>query len=134
MNPRLSLLLVALACCAEPAAYQAPVRPPSEGPFLADVVPPPGQTQTALAHDRTAVPAAPAGVQRDMVRVTMHVAGLTCPIVCAREVKAMLEKVPGVLHTYVAVSDQLVMCDVTKGTDPQTLVAAIKSPYRATLR
>src|SRR2546430_2330216 len=52
------------------------------------------------------------GAERDIVTVRMHVDGMTCPIVCVREVKAMLARVPGIVSVVVDTPTQTVQCEV----------------------
>jgi copper chaperone CopZ len=73
----------------------------------------------------------PSGSDHDLETVTLHVDGLTCPLKCPREIRAMLADVPGVVNVNVDVPSRSVTVDVLRGTDPETIVDAIKAPYRA---
>jgi copper chaperone CopZ len=71
--------------------------------------------------------------ERDVETLRLFVDGMTCPVRCAREVRNMLTRVPGVLNVAVDVPSRSVLANVERGTDPQTLVDAIRAPYRARL-
>lgn len=54
----------------------------------------------------------------------LKVTGMTCPIRCVREVREILEKVPGVEQVVIDQPTSKATCHVKPGTDPQTLVDA----------
>jgi copper chaperone CopZ len=67
------------------------------------------------------------------VRLKLHVDGMACPVRCAREVREMLSSVRGLARVAIDVPTQMVVVDVPADVDPQTVVDAVRAPYRATL-
>lgn len=65
--------------------------------------------------------------------VRLYVDGMTCPTRCPREVRDMLGVVEGFVSATVDVPSQTVVCEVASDTDPEALVRAIRTPYRAKL-
>jgi copper chaperone CopZ len=75
-----------------------------------------------------------AAVERTVDTIRLHVDGMTCPVRCPREIKEMLSKVPGIIgDPAVDVPSQTVLVNVPHGMNPQPIVDAITSPYRARL-
>jgi copper chaperone CopZ len=137
MNKRAVLPVLAVlalgACRSDPVFQPIPEIPNTVAHAPAPAAPiVSGSTDHRIPGATTPLPAGAA--ERDIVTVRMHVDGMSCPIVCAREVKAMLAPVKGIVSIAVDTPTQTVQCEVLKGTDPQTLVAAIKSPYRARIQ
>ena len=130
MKPILRLVFasaaaVASGACANdrPAGHSPPIRP---APVVAQPDPAPAPVQPA------APPAAPQN-PRNYVTYTVKVTGMTCPIRCAKEVRDQLLAVPGVLHVDIDQDERKAMVDVVPGTDPETIVHGLKSPYAGRL-
>ena len=101
---------------------QTPVGPqPPVGPWP---VPP-----NAPAASAPSDPSAPKLAET----YTLKVGGLYCPIRCAREVREALMAVPGVENVLIDFDTKRVICHCKPGTDPNALVAALKSPYSGML-
>src|SRR5438876_228199 len=134
------LLVLALSACASETPrgqFGRPMQEPTETPKDAIAAEPaqpapparPAPAEPAPRYAGTAQEApAPAAPQRDVETLRLHVDGMTCPVRCPREIKEMLSKVPGIVNVAVDVPSQTVIANVMRGTNPQTLVDAIKSP------
>lgn len=128
----LGLAAFASACASHKTRFDdAPVADAGDA---GDAYEPTAQTSgyTPIPGSR-APSAAPEGVERQILTYRLHVDGMTCPVRCPREIKEMLSGVPGIVNVAVDVPTQTVMRNVERTTDPQALVDAIKSPYRARL-
>ena len=79
--------------------------------------------------DESTEPLAP--VPNETELVVLSVTGMTCSVICARQVRNMLLSAPGVLRVRVDWEDREARCLVTRGTDPQSLLEALRSPYAA---
>jgi copper chaperone CopZ len=98
--------------------------------------PPSPKTEPAAAAPAPANPYAglpesewPANYQT----VHIKVFGMTCAIRCVREVKEMLQAVPGVLHVRIEYDEKEAIVDVTPGTDPETVLHGLKGSYTGRL-
>ncbi|MCG3134113.1 MAG: hypothetical protein HMLKMBBP_01399 [Planctomycetes bacterium] len=60
------------------------------------------------------------------VTYVLKVTGMNCPIRCVREVREILEPIPGVQQVVIDQPTGKVTCHCNPGTDPQTLVAAFE--------
>ena len=63
--------------------------------------------------------------------VVLRITGMTCPVICPKEVRQMLAEAPGVVRVSVDWEERSATCTVRAGTDPQTLLASLRSPYTA---
>ena len=124
-----AIALVAAACAHTGTGSATAAAVPEPG---APIVPTPESAPVV-----TSAPASPAGPAVDDVKnyVTYHVkvTGMTCPIRCIREVRDQLTAVTGVLHVEIDFDAKEAIVDVRPGTDPDTLVGGLRSPYAGRL-
>jgi len=122
------LAVVATACgstTSNPQPYRAPVpvRHVPRQPQPVSQVP-----------NYQAQPPAPVYHEHAPVRggdVVLEVRGMTCPIKCVRQIKAMLGAAPGVKSVRVDFDAKAAIVSVEPGTDPESLTRYVRPPYSA---
>ena len=122
----LGLALGAVPACQRQASVES--RQPATDPASPALSPP---AELAVHSERPSPAPEPESPQSVRQLVT---SGLTCPIRCPREIRQMLETVPGVRGVQVDYDRKVVSVSVEAGTGPEELVAAVKPPYAAELR
>jgi len=134
--PALAIVLAAaLGACAAPPEGRAP-RPSDDGadrgspPVAAEPSAPPAPSLPVPPQ----TPVAPGEDARTYETVTIRVAGMTCPIRCVREVKEALQAAPGVLDVFIDYDRREARVNVRPGTDPESLLEALKPKYTGRLR
>ena len=92
----------------------------------------PGCTTVSISADEPTEELRPLPADPDAVEsVTLSITGMTCAVICPREVRRMLLSAPGVLRVRIDWEEREASCTVMRGTDPQTLLEALRSPYAA---
>lgn len=129
--------LLGLGACAQTGTHRAPT-PHASVPVAAEPTPP-SDTQPAPSvpdplPPRPVVPPQASGENaKNYLTYVVKVTGMTCPFKCVREVKEQILAVEGVLDVQIDYDHSKVTVNVRPGTDPETLVQGLKSPYAGRL-
>ncbi|MCE9636217.1 MAG: cation transporter [Planctomycetes bacterium] len=129
--------ILGLGACAQDGPYRAP-KPHANAPVVVEPSTPSDTQPTSSTPDplppRPVVPPQASGENaKNYLTYIVKVTGMTCPFKCVREVKEQLLAVEGVLDVQIDYDHAKVTVNVRPGTDPETLVAGLKTPYAGRL-